>query len=55
MPESYRERAIHGVDDETGHMGVKRNLELARARFYCVRVVINVCGGKPGHKEHPNW
>lgn len=31
---SYRERAFKGVHDETGHMGIERTLELARARFF---------------------
>lgn len=34
MPTSHRERAFQGVHDETGHMGIERTLELARARFY---------------------
>lgn len=34
MPRSHRERAFQGVDDEVGHMGIERTLELARARFY---------------------
>lgn len=34
MPSCLWERAFHGVHDETGHMGIKRTLELARARFY---------------------
>lgn len=34
MPSCLRERAFQGVHDETGHMGIERTLELARARFY---------------------
>lgn len=34
VPQSFRERALEGVHDETGHMGYERTLELARARFY---------------------
>lgn len=34
IPNSHRERAFQGVHDETGHMGIERTLELARARFY---------------------
>lgn len=34
IPSCLRERAFQGVHDETGHMGIERTLELARARFY---------------------
>ncbi len=34
VPHSFRDRALEGVHDETGHMGYERTLELARARFY---------------------
>lgn len=34
VPSSLRERAFQGIHDETGHMGIERTLELARARFY---------------------
>lgn len=34
VPNCLRERAFQGVHDETGHMGIERTLELARARFY---------------------
>lgn len=34
VPPSFRDRALEGVHDETGHMGYERTLELARGRFY---------------------
>ncbi|XP_073792914.1 retrovirus-related Pol polyprotein from transposon opus [Danio rerio] len=34
VPSSFRDRALEGIHDETGHMGYERTLELARARFY---------------------
>lgn len=34
VPPSFRDRALEGVHDETGHMGYERTLELAQARFY---------------------
>lgn len=34
VPSCLRDRAFQGVHDETGHMGIERTLELARARFY---------------------
>ncbi len=34
VPHSFRDRALEGVYDETGHMGYERTLELARARLY---------------------
>lgn len=40
--ESHRARALEGVHDETGHMGYKRTLELARARFYWPHMVAAV-------------
>ncbi len=38
IPPSFRDRALEGVHDETGHMGYERTLELARARFYWPKV-----------------
>jgi hypothetical protein len=38
IPSSHRERAFKGIHDETGHMGVERTLELARARFYWLKM-----------------
>ena len=34
LPEQFRERALHGVHNDVGHLGSERALHLARARFY---------------------
>ena len=42
LPEQFRERALHGVHDEVGHLGFERALHLARARFYWPRMTIAI-------------
>lgn len=34
LPSKHRQRALHGLHDEVGHLGFERVLNLARARFY---------------------
>lgn len=34
LPKSYREVALEGLHDATGHMGVDRTMDLVRTRFY---------------------
>ena len=34
LPSSHREKALHGLHDEVGHLGAERVLHLVRSRFY---------------------
>lgn len=34
LPQNYRQVALEGLHDATGHMGVDRTMDLVRARFY---------------------
>ena len=34
LPQSYRQVALEGLHDATGHMGVDRTMDLVRTRFY---------------------
>lgn len=42
LPEQFKERALHGVHDEVGHLGAERAIHLARARFYWPRMAKSV-------------
>lgn len=34
LPQSYRQLALEGLHDATGHMSVDRTMDFVRARFY---------------------
>uniref|UniRef100_A0A8C6M880 Gypsy retrotransposon integrase-like protein 1 n=1 Tax=Nothobranchius furzeri TaxID=105023 RepID=A0A8C6M880_NOTFU len=42
LPECFRDRAMYGLHDEVGHLGVERVLHLARARFYWPRMAKSI-------------
>lgn len=42
LPPLFREKALHGVHDEVGHLGFERTLHLARARFYWPKMAKSV-------------
>lgn len=59
LPAQYRERALHGLHDEVGHLGPERVLSLARARFFWPRMKESIdkkcqtCGRCTRRKAQP--
>ena len=42
VPKSHRHRALHGIHNEVGHLGMERTLDLARSRFFWPNMTTDV-------------